>query len=106
MNIVDLDAIQARADAATVDQDKLLSTADAAIWAREFKKVEPGVDEGFMIGWFANAMATAERHSALVRSQQAKIELVRELADKWEADFPSKANDIRAALSAELGGTV
>lgn len=43
---------------------RLHATTDAQVWAREFMAVvESGVtpDEGLMIGWFANAMATAER---------------------------------------------
>lgn len=39
-----------------VDEKKLRSTIDASAWAREFSKVCPEVDEGLMIGWFANAM--------------------------------------------------
>lgn len=36
----------------------LHETTDAAVWAEEFAKTFPdcGVDEGTMIGWFANAM--------------------------------------------------
>ena len=44
----------------TVDQERLFSTTDAAVWAEEFAKVAPGVDKGFMIGWFANAIETAK----------------------------------------------
>ena len=47
-----------------VDLTKLYSTDDAAVWAREFmKSVDSGafIDEGFMIGWFANAMVTAAK---------------------------------------------
>ena len=41
---------------------ELLQTNDAAVWARAFMRIvtespDPfEVDEGFMIGWFANAM--------------------------------------------------
>ena len=48
----------------SVDDAKLLSTTDAAVWAGEFHKLtEAGVsiDEGLMIGWFANAIETARR---------------------------------------------
>lgn len=43
---------------------RLHSTTDAAVWAEEFMKVVnkleiKGIDEGWMIGWFANAMETA-----------------------------------------------
>lgn len=48
----------------------LLGTEDAMVWAEEFvriftgKVVGPdwdGVDEGLMVGWFANAMAIGEQ---------------------------------------------
>lgn len=41
---------------------RLRSTTDAAVWAREFIAVverDNVIDEGFMIGWFANAIETA-----------------------------------------------
>jgi hypothetical protein len=44
-----------------VNQDLLLRTDDAQVWATEFHKVQPDVDVGLMISWFANAMETAER---------------------------------------------
>jgi hypothetical protein len=50
-----------------VDTDKLYSTTDASIWAEAFIEVisDPALpdadpyDEGFVIGWFANAIETA-----------------------------------------------
>ncbi len=55
---------------------KLHGTTNAIIWAEEFVKIikkNPSipVDEGFMIGWFANAMMTAHDH--------AKRDLIRQL---------------------------
>jgi hypothetical protein len=47
--------------------EKLHTTTDAQVWASEFMKVvEAGatVDEGLMIGWFANAIETAKRLAA------------------------------------------
>jgi hypothetical protein len=45
----------------------LLGTTDAMVWAQEFvrilKKQEwslEDIDEGLMVGWFANAMAAQE----------------------------------------------
>ncbi|MEO0975982.1 MAG: hypothetical protein AAFY24_01935 [Pseudomonadota bacterium] len=43
----------------------LLSTTDAAVWAREFCATAESlghkdIDESWMIGWFANAMAAQE----------------------------------------------
>ncbi len=39
-----------------VDDARLLGTTDASIWVEEFQKVCSGVDEGLMLGWFANAI--------------------------------------------------
>ncbi len=47
-------------------RSRLYATDDAMVWAEEFvricreNEIDP-LDEGFMVGWFANAMATAER---------------------------------------------
>lgn len=46
---------------ADVDTERLYATTDAAVWAEEFAKVCPEVDEGLMIGWFSNAMETAKQ---------------------------------------------
>lgn len=46
-----------------VDTELLYSTTDAMVWAVEFQKVvDSGVkiDEGLMVGWFANAIETAK----------------------------------------------
>lgn len=43
--------------------ERLYSTTDAQVWAEEFMKVVKSgavVDEGLMIGWFANAIETAK----------------------------------------------
>lgn len=42
----------------------LHSTTDALVWAEEFHKTFPDldIDEGAMIGWFANAMMTKADH--------------------------------------------
>lgn len=45
-----------------VDQERLYATTDAVVWAEEFAKVHPEIDQGLMIGWFANAMETAKNH--------------------------------------------
>lgn len=47
-------------DASDMTIEKLLSTDDAQVWAREFVALHGG-DEGLMIGWFANAIETAKR---------------------------------------------
>lgn len=52
----------APADTAT----KLYATTDAQVWARSFVEIVmkdvTKLDEGFMIGWFANAIETAKDH--------------------------------------------
>ncbi len=46
-----------------VDTDRLYSTTDGRVWAAEFAKVRPDVDEGLMIGWFANCAENAKDHA-------------------------------------------
>lgn len=46
----------AAAGANTVDQERLYATTDAMVWAEEFAKVCPDVDQGLMLSWFANAI--------------------------------------------------
>lgn len=45
-----------------VDENALRATTDAAVWARAFLRVvhdlDGDFDEGFVIGWFANAIET------------------------------------------------
>lgn len=54
----------------SVDQAKLFATTDASVWAEEWCRIaisldldgRPVIDEGWMIGWFANAIETAKSH--------------------------------------------
>jgi hypothetical protein len=56
----------------TVDQAKLYATTDARVWAQEWCKIareieeadddRQVIDEGWMIGWFANAIENAKIH--------------------------------------------
>ena len=53
----------------------LLDTTDAAIWAREFCRIasnlgHEGIDEGWMVTWFASAMAAQEFKTARERASQ------------------------------------
>jgi hypothetical protein len=43
-----------------INLERLYATDDAAVWAEEFAKVEPDIDRGLMVGWFANAIETAK----------------------------------------------
>jgi hypothetical protein len=48
---------------ALVNEKLLRSTTDAQVWARAFMQVVNAgatIDEGLMIGWFANAIETAK----------------------------------------------
>src|SRR5580692_1114276 len=61
---------------------KLYSTTDAQVWAREWCRIarelkaegKDLIDEGWMIGWFANAMCVAEDY-------QLAVEIVRNQRD-------------------------
>lgn len=39
-----------------VAEQKWPHTMDAAVWAAEYVKLNPGADEGLMLSWFANAI--------------------------------------------------
>ncbi len=45
---------------------ELLDTCNAKLWAEEFMRLfgerRQDIDEGLMIGWFANAMQAGEHH--------------------------------------------
>lgn len=53
----------------------LHSTTDAQVWAREFQSVvkdnlDLATDEGFLIGWFANAIETGRTSQAARLSER------------------------------------
>lgn len=59
------------------DTERLYATTDAMVWAEEFMAVvESGatVDAGLMLGWFANAMATAERKALEDHPERTPVE--------------------------------
>lgn len=43
-------------------EDSLLNTLDAKVWAKEFCKVFPHVPEEDVMVWFANAIVTGWDH--------------------------------------------
>lgn len=50
-----------------IDVEKLYATTDARVWARAYLEVVNekhwlATDEGFLIGWFANAIETGRNH--------------------------------------------
>ena len=70
-------------------------TDDASVWAKEFCKRNPSMDEGNMIGWFANAI---ECSSDIRRRKWDDIAAAREHKIKEEAltrqiEYEKRAND-------------
>jgi hypothetical protein len=63
-----------------VDEARLRSTDKADVWAEEFAKVFPEIDQGTMIAWFANCAENA-------KDIQAKRNEV--LAEPWTPNFGS-----------------
>lgn len=49
-------------------QDFDSRSTDAGVWARAFCKMNPAIDEGMMLGWFANAIDAGFNCSASVSS--------------------------------------
>ena len=92
---------------ADVDQDRLYATTDARVWAEEFAKVCPDVDQGLMIGWFANAIETGRAHAKVGLPDDAadignyidnvaELELLRgTLAGPWLDDLHRAAAILR-----------
>lgn len=84
----------------------LHQTSDAAVWAEEFCKTFPdaNVDEGCMIGWFANAMMSKMDNT----SDEAKLAtmktsvIARELLRRWnpanvtQALYPNSVPFVKA----------
>jgi hypothetical protein len=53
---------------------KLHQTMDASVWAYEFCKRNPAVDEGTALGWFANAIMVGFDHGvAKTKAQQNEV---------------------------------
>ena len=69
----------------------LLGTMDAMIWAREFVRIFRGkacgdgepIDEGLMVGWFANAMVTGEAFGRKCTERELRAQ-IREASDVAE----------------------
>jgi hypothetical protein len=80
--------------------EKLHSTTDAMVWAKEFCRILrendirlEDIDEGWMVGWFANAMVTQEAETRRedtdrgeLRETLISIATARQEADDW--DYP------------------
>lgn len=63
------------ADAGVVPEAEFVNSTDAMVWARAFcSRVRTGLDatdEGWLVGWFANAMAAQERALQVVPARIA-----------------------------------
>ena len=55
-----------------VAEQTLPHTMDAAVWAAEYVKLNPGADEGLMLSWFANAIM-AGYDTAQARAARSEI---------------------------------
>lgn len=58
-----------------ITQEQLYATTDALVWAQGFmERVEANpdlvIDEGLMIGWFANAIETTRRLVEVIPDDQ------------------------------------
>jgi hypothetical protein len=84
---------------------KLHATTDARVWAEEFMKIVRAkwdgatlpIDEGLMIGWFANAMETVEvlRHGSDVRRYRDALEQI------WAMMGPQNSEHVESCISCE-----
>lgn len=78
-----------------VAEQKFPHTMDAKVWAEEFMKLVPlysraGLDEGDLIGWFANAiMAGYDMAQSRLRTEEQRIK-----ADGYVAQVPDKCDRI------------
>lgn len=69
---------------------------DPSVWAKEFCKQNPQIDEGLMLGWFANAImaghdvATSKCTDEIDRLKAMKAELV-DLLDELVLELAVKA---------------
>jgi hypothetical protein len=75
----------------------LLSTTDASVWAREFCAIagtlgHPNIDEGWMIGWFANAMA-AQKMAMTSQVQPADFRVPMPKVNPAPPPMPEEASD-------------
>lgn len=73
---------------------KLLGTNDAMVWAEEFVKTmqrnkwEPNdIDEGLMVGWFANAMVAQEMATEKTKTLESELSRYITCAYSHEGQF-------------------
>jgi len=83
-----------------VSEQTFPHTMDAAVWAAEYVKLNPGADEGTMIGWFANAIM-AGYDTATARSATGTMEALHDLAVccyQYDSAKPASVSNYRDAL--------
>jgi hypothetical protein len=84
---------------------RLYATTDAQVWAQEWCRIAREIqvsggeviDEGWMIGWFANAMGTAQNHlrRQTVSADQVLWECFRHFAHMDEANAAIHCAQVR-----------
>jgi hypothetical protein len=85
---------------------KLYDTTDAIVWAHEFVTLFSEIDEGLMIGWFANAIETgrsAGRAEAQIDRYRRSDAEVDDQLNKADAEVDDYAQGVWAALAWMIG---
>ena len=72
---------------------ELLGNMDAKIWAEEFKKQYPIIDEEIMLGWFANAIMTG--YDKKVTKLKAELCNANENLELMRKELAEKENELR-----------
>jgi hypothetical protein len=90
-------------DTNVVDVERLYTTTKADMWAAEFAKVCPEVDQGLMIGWFANAIETGRRASVDERIVALINEESLHQREFWPNNSPEYAQGRRDGLQRAVG---
>lgn len=88
------------------DTNDLFNTTDAAVWAATFCKMvregKDATDEGWLVGWFANAMGAVE---AALYAQGRLVDSRIPIPDGWDPDVVlADAKDLLDLLVALAGG--
>lgn len=77
-----------------VDSHRLIGNVDASVLASEFKKLIPGIDEGLMLGWFANAIMAGydsgkkDSQPTYTEAQMREaVEILKDIVDENDCRF-------------------
>ncbi len=86
-----------------VDSSRLIGEFSAQIWAEEFKKLFPQIDEGLMLGWFANAIMAGYDYRAVEVPSVEEIQQI--IQDNFNSsDETTYAQAIHFFLTERIGG--